>query len=1009
MRKPTEAQQAAIEHDDGNLLILACAGSGKTETLALRIAQMVRDGASRDSIVAFTFTDHAADELKQRIRQKLEQSLPDEPSLGDMYVGTIHSFCRCLLHEHRPSDRIFEVIDESQQAALIAANFVHFDDSGTGIGLDQLRSRTRSKSFGETMRTFINTLNIIHQQQIDLTELGDPLLQAAVENYQRIAYGEPNYFFDFNRIIDALINFLEDDPGELKVIQNRITHIFVDEYQDVDDRQEHLIQLLSNKGRGPSVTVVGDDDQALYGFRGASVQNILSFEKRYPSVKRIDLVSNFRSTHAIVSIADEAVRQVSDRIDKEPVARKVGASDELEERLADLGDIQKRTFATEAEEAEWVAERIKELRGVEFEEANGNTRGLDYGDMAVLLRSVRGTGAVFAETLRSRDIPVVISGTRGLFNNDEVRLIQASFCLLARSEFAIPNENGRIELLTTVQAREFVRQTIHRLRELGRFGESANSTHYLSWIDKKRAELDERSLSKDERKPRRGARIYPQDIYQQMLQALGAQEEDWPTDVMFNFGAFSRLLTTFEKVHQWITPSRLRSLALFLSNWAAGNIDEGGISEVSSLNSVKIMTVHAAKGLEWPVVFLPRVSSSNFPSSMRNRGPDSFVPESNYDVAAYAGGDDGERRLWYVALTRCAKFLNVSSLDRPRKRPTDYFKEINHDCVSENGVDPTKRITVTPQPPADAELFPTTYTDLATYWRCEQEYRLRSLMDFSPGVGEQFGYGQQLHNILAEIHERAIKGNPLEVSEIRDLVEKRFHLRYTRNDPLVAMKEAAIRGLEKYVERFGRDLLDARAVEKPFELIDAESGALISGVVDLLERGDSEAEPSIREIVGLVDFKAKRVKSKDEYEQIATTVRDQLQLYALGVRYSLSKEPDHAAAHIVSHEDLPDDLLEAGLSERIPIDVTPAARSEAQKKVARTVSNIRDAIESNTFKRTGVKRGNCSSCDFKLFCRGYPEFKSIDKKARTNPTPEEDRIQEVNELMEDVGAWPPVE
>ena len=1002
MSSPTPEQLKAIDHEGGNLLILACAGSGKTETLARRIARMVKDGAARASIVAFTFTDHAADELKYRVRAKLDETVPDEPSLGDMYVGTIHSYCLRVLREQKPEYRRYEVMDETRQAALIAANFVRFEDSG--IGLDRLRSRTRSNTYGETLKTFVNTLNVIHQQELDIEEIDDSVLAETVRNYRDIAYGSPNYFFDFNNIIDSLIEFLENNPEELSDIRLKLNHVFVDEYQDVDDRQERLIRLLTNTGGGPRITVVGDDDQALYGFRGASVKNILSFKDSYPEVTQVTLGANFRSTHAIVSISDEAVRKISGRIPKEPVARKLVKGGKLEERMAERGDIQLRTFGSEENEASWVAERILELRGVEFEEADRSTRGLDYGDMAILLRSVKGAGAIFADTLRAQGIPVVISGTRGLFNNDEIRVIQASFSLLAHSEFALPDDTGRIRLHSTVETRQFIRDTIRRLRSTARLGEYANSTHYLSWLDKKRVELDERALSREDRKPGKGARIYPQYIYHELLRELGVCKDKWPVDVMFNFGAFSKLLTKFESVHQWITPSRLKNLTLFLSNWAVDNVDEGGISELAGLNSVKIMTVHAAKGLEWPVVFLPRISSMIFPSNLRSRGPYTFLPKGSFNPKPYIGGDDGEHRLWYVALTRCAKFLNVSSLDRPRKRPTRYFDEIGHDCVSRDGPDPTYRNKITPQPPTNAKLLPTTYSDLAVFRRCEYEYQLRSLMDFSPGVGEQFDYGKQLHNILAEIHEMAIAGHFIDGSEIRTLVEKRFHLRYTRGEPFKFMREAAMIGLERYVEKYGPRLLDARAVEKPFELIDKESGALISGVVDLLEKGKFEAPPSEKEIVGLVDFKARSIKEKEQYNEIKESVKDQLQLYALGVRYAFSHEPGHAAAYVISHKDLPDELTKRGLTERIPVDVSTTAREKARKKVATTVKQVRERLSSHKFNRTGVEHGICAHCDFRTICTGFDKFKEHRSSSIKEKTPEEERVAEVDELMEEVGA-----
>ena len=785
MQHLTDAQREAVTFDSGdpsNLLILACAGSGKTETLACRAARMIHDGVPRGSIVAFTFTEHAATELKHRIRRRVEETTPEEPALGDMYVGTIHAYCLRVLRERDPDCRIFEVMDETRQAALIAANFVRFP-GGDGIGLDRLRSRTRTRTYGETLSTFLATLNVIHQQQIDIDNISDTVLASAVRRYRKIAHDKPNYFFDFNSIIDRLIDFFRSDSVALAEIRAGLRHLFVDEYQDVDDRQEELIHLLTDGGRNPSLTVVGDDDQALYGFRGAKVDNILDFERKYPDVRVVHLGDNFRSTHAIVSIADEAVRRVSKRIEKEPKAR-IGAPDgSLQERFADPGDILLETFPSEDAEAQWVADRIQAIRGTPFLENDGTKRGLDYGDMAILLRSVRGAGAPFAEALRDRDIPVVVTGTGGLFDNEEVRLVQAAFSLLARADFALPNESGGIRLLSTAQTREFVRRAVSALRDNRRLGPSANSTRLLTWLDRKRAELGRRAVARTKRSRGLGARIYPQEIFQQMLRELGARTDPWPASTMFNLGAFSNLLTEFESVHQWVTPARLKSLVLFLSNWATRHVDEGGVSELAALNSVKIMTVHAAKGLEWPVVFLPRISSRVFPSSLRTRPPETFLPPGSYDTGPYVGGDDGERRLWYVALTRCAKFLHISSLERRGTKPTPYFREIDHHCVFPPGSEPPEHTHINPTPPADSNLLQTTYSDLAAFRRCAREYQLRALMDFSPGVGEQFGYGQRIHDILAEVHNMAIGGDTITPDVIRQLVAQRFHLRYTRGKP----------------------------------------------------------------------------------------------------------------------------------------------------------------------------------------------------------------------------------
>jgi len=1005
MITPTVAQRQAIDHNGGNLLIVACAGSGKTDTISRRIARLVKDGVGKESIIAFTFTDHAANELKARIRKHLEDAVPDEPSLGDMYVGTIHSFCLRLLKELSHEFRNWEVMDEVRQAALISANFVRWEDNARGIGLDRLRSATRTGTYWETVRRFTNTLNIIHQKNISLNRITDTKLTDAVTRYRAISYEAPNFFYDFDKIIDVLIERLRSEPAALQKFRGKFSHIVVDEYQDVDDRQEELIGLLSDQGRIASVTAVGDDDQALYGFRGASVRNILTFEQRYPNVHRIDMRENFRCTHGIVEIADHAIRSVSVRLTKEMVAKRRDESGELVENLADPGDIQLRTFTSEDDEAAWVADRIEQLRGTIFEERDGTERPLDYADMAILLRSVKSAGTAFARELRRRGIPVVVSGTRGLFNNDEVRLIQASFCLLARSDFGLPDEDGRVRVLNTLETREFVRETVQRLAKRQMPG--ASPTSYLGWVGRKLEELDKRSL-KRELRGRLAKRIYPQAIFQEMLRELGSQVSEWTSDVLFNLGAFSSLLTNFEGVHQWVTPANLKGLCLFLGNWAVSNADEGGLDEVVRLNSVQIMTVHAAKGLEWPIVFLPRISSANFPSSRRNQGPETFLSESVFDPSEYAGGNDGERRLWYVALTRCAKYLNISSLDRPRKKPTEYFREIRHDVVRRDGTDPTARKKGDPRPPDDAIMLPTTFSDL-TYWRrCQFEYELRSLMGFGPGVGEQYGYGRQLHNILAEIHESARSGSPLNAIEVEDLVEKRFHLRYTQKGPLEALKRAAKQALVRYIRDNAASLSKTHAVEKPFEFIDKDSGALITGIVDLLERiEDQSAGTPYREAVGLVDFKAHRIKSVEQFDRLREEAERQLRLYASAVHYAFPYEPAQATAHIITPRPPSPELAAAGVTDTIPVDVSVPLRTAALEEVRKAVADIKFGIEAQRFELNGVTLGSCYRCDFRTFCRGFPKWRAKNSSSPPPLPPEDEAEAEVNEIMEEQGAWSP--
>ena len=1009
--KYTPEQTKAVAHRLGNLQILACAGSGKTEVISRRVAELVAEGVPKGALVAFTFTDRAAEELKARIRSHLDELSSNDPALGDMYVGTIHGFCLQLLKELNPTFRRYEVMDEARQAALIMSNYQYFPESDRGIGLNKLRNRTRTKGYWDTIRTFISTISVVHQRELEIARIQDADLRECIERYQQIAYGNPNYFFDFDQIIAKLISELKGRPSDLKKLRSQFEYVIVDEYQDIDDRQEELIALLSNHGRDVHVTVVGDDDQAIYSWRGARIDNILTFANRYQNVTQIKLAYNFRSTHAVTEVADAAIRKIpaARRLLKDMQARHWDEErSDFVETMAPPKDIRVRSFSTEESEANWVADRIEELRGVLIDESEGDTRAIDYADIAILLRSVKGTGKVFSETLQERRIPVVVKGVGGLFGHEEVLLVQATFCLLARSDMLVYDAR-RTRRLDEAEIRDFIRSKIRYLRDALHAMPHANEAQYLEWIAAKREELDRRNLEK-ERRGRLARRIYPQDIFQQILQELGSDvgPEPWPTQILYNLGRLSGLITDFESVHQWITPSDLKALCLFLGGWAASQVDEGGLEETVTLNAVQIMTVHAAKGLEWPVVFVPRVSSANFPSSLRNRGPSTFLNEDLFNPGDYAGGDEGERRLWYVALTRCRRFLNVSSPDRRNKKPTTYFKEIQHDIVGRDD-EHINLAKAKPTPPANTKLLPTTYTELSYYWRCPFEYQLRALMGFQPGVKESYGYGQQIHNVLAEVHLLARDGKPQSAQQVSDLIEQRFHLRYTRDGetytPLTDLRRSAQKSLARYLESYPNTTKFVLEAEKPFEFIDRDTGALISGTVDLIQRIDPMSNEQERRVpVAIVDFKAHRWGDLSSFLTRKQEVEAQLRLYSVAVGHSLGFDAKEAYAHFLSPRAPSPDLIEQGVQERVEIDISEESQQQVREEVRRAVNGIQNTVRNGTFGFGGVESGTCPKCDFKGICPGYQRWKKVDTTTPRPGSPEDDRELEMQMVAEDAYA-----
>ena len=380
-----------------------------------------------------------------------------------------------------------------------------------------------------------------------------------------------------------------------------------------------------------------------------------------------------------------------------------------------------------------------------------------------------------------------------------------------------------------------------------------------------------------------------------------------------------------------------------------------------------------------------------------------------FDPKKYASGDEGERRLWYVALTRCRRLLNVSSPSRRNKRPTIYLKEIQHDIVARDDSVSTALPKATPVPPANAELLPTTYTELSYYWRCPFEYQLRALMGFEPGVRESYGYGQQIHNVLAEVHQSALNGNPLSTDKVSQIVDQRFHLRYTSDGeeykPLTQLKKAAKQSIMRYLENYPdttRFVVDA---EKPFEFIDKDTGALISGTVDLIQRIKTTTSGVDDRIpVALVDFKAHRWRDADSFLTRRKEVEAQLRLYAVAAGHEWGFMTEAAYAHFLSPNPPSADLLHQGVQERVSIDVSDEARRAIQHDVRDAVTNINNAIQSGTFDLQGVSNGTCPRCDFREICPGYRHWQQVDRTTPRPGSPESERELEIAMIATDLNA-----
>ncbi len=343
----TKTQQQAIDHAKGNLQLIACAGSGKTEVVARRIANLLKPKKARPgNIVAFTFTDKAAAELKERIYDRCHEILGDVTGLAEMYVGTIHGFCLDLLMTEVPHYLKFEVLNAVQQSLFI-------DRHSTTSGLT-----TCDDLVGNALKRYRDTgiygqaLSILREADIVEAKLKGNTLLDGLEAYEGLL--DERGYFDYSGILKAAVDVLVNHEDVRKRLGERIKHVIVDEYQDVNPIQEAIVWSLCDLGA--DVCVVGDDDQTIYQWRGSNVQNILTFADRYEKVTPVKLEENFRSSIGVVETARAFIEQNLERL---PKAMKPTDAQDFEP-----GDLVALGFADPSEEARYIAETSKALHGV---------------------------------------------------------------------------------------------------------------------------------------------------------------------------------------------------------------------------------------------------------------------------------------------------------------------------------------------------------------------------------------------------------------------------------------------------------------------------------------------------------------------------------------------------------------------------------------------------------------------------------------------------------------------
>jgi len=612
-RELNTAQVDAVMHPPGPLLVVAGAGSGKTRVITYRLARLVATGADPRRILAVTFTNKAAGELRERV----DKLLWDRMGVGTrgLWVGTFHATAARILRQWGETVGLrkdFVIYDDDDQKRLLARVLVDLKVPERMFPVRQVLSAIdRAKNQGMSAADFVSD------------DYFDDVVGKAYRLYEeRLAAANAT---DFGGLLLSVLRLCAGGTPAAEEIAQRFDHVLVDEFQDTNSVQYRLVRLLSR--RTNSITVVGDEDQSIYRWRGADIRNILDFETDHPGARVVKLERNYRSTGNILAAANAIIEKNSERRPKRLYTEE-GEGDPI---ILFEGE-------TERDEAEFVAGRIADALSV----------SLAPRDFAVFYRT-NAQSRVLEDALRARNLPYAVVGGTRFFDRAEIKDLVAYMRSVAN-----PDDGVALQRIVNVPARGIGAATVDRI------GDVIYERKLPAWKALELAAEDEEILGSGPRKKvgafvalmarlrGEGATLGPASLAEKILEESGYRDALAAEQTMEAEGRLENLLEFVGQMREYEREAEEPSLHGFLERIAL-------VSDVDGYDPAKgaisLMTVHTAKGLEFPVVFITGLEERIFPHA-RSVDDDSAVEE--------------ERRLCYVAVTRARTQLLLSRVRRRR-------------------------------------------------------------------------------------------------------------------------------------------------------------------------------------------------------------------------------------------------------------------------------------------------------------------------------------------------------
>lgn len=945
-----ESQREAIAAADGPVLITAGPGTGKTYTLVQRTLFLIEEcGIAPENIFIATFTEKAAKELVTRITNELA-SRNITANINEMYIGTFHSLCLRILKEHLEYTRLkrnYRMLDDFDQKYTVFQNIYKFRNIE---GVDVVLSNGGAWRQSETICNYVNNLS---EEMIDAEELQQDsdvaiaVLGKILELYQEILY--ENNLMDFSSIQTEAYRLLTEHKEVLEEMREKITHIMVDEYQDTNYIQEQLVFLLAGERR--NICVVGDDDQGLYRFRGATIRNILEFPQKFADdeCKIIKLVVNYRSNSDIVDFYNKwMVTTYGAKFKFDWGKFRYNKTIEPHEQTM-LNSPAVVKLAGIDDSDEW---HDKILDFISTLKASGKLK--DYNQIAFLFNSVKHPRVTaLARYLEENHINVYSPRSDMFFERDEIRFTLGCLMLMF-PQYVQGLENGEYTFLQSehityyrnciILANEYVTrpeniELLKWLRNRGRIHIGLQGTTDYAY----------------------SGLLYQMFEFEPFTKILDTELDVGVVDVRpsRNLAKLTQIISKYEYLHRVdvLNGTHIKNNTERLFNLYLRLLYDGGISEYEDdaeyapSGCVSFLTIHQSKGMEFPIVFVD--SLGNMPRKQTNDLM-MLIEDKYFKRPAYEPYDRTKFfdfwRLYYTAFSR-AQDLLVLTCNEDNRTPSKYFKDIYQELQSVE----SPKFDVTEfefKEIKDVNIKQTfSFTShITVYETCSLQYKFYKELGFTPVRESAMLFGTLVHETIEDIHKAALRKEEKTITE--ENITHWFDANYdsltkTEHTYLAEpQKVAALNQVLRYVDRQNGDWSTIQQAEVDVSLV--KQDYIIEGKIDLIKGENGTVE--------IVDFKSEKKPDMVEMAQRIEQYRRQLHIYAHLIEERTGQKVSKMHLYYTGEEN------------GVPTITFPYTKSAIEGTMA-VFDDTVHKIMNKDFRRCADDANVCRNCDFRYYCK----------------------------------------